>query len=231
MPTIAYHGLGAGNCIATSTDKNLDVWTKSPHNPVIPYPEVALDHDGAEFREILDKFPDYGVIFAWNFASEIVRNNQKFLDRGGKFINPIPYPRIMEFPQKEDLFGAKVTKITPDFEDSRGKITDLVNASINHVGLITTEAGAQRGPHYHKQSTQNSYILSGSFEVSLAHKDDLKNMKRIVLKAGEMISIPSFVIHGFKAREKATMIDISQTRGDTGYEADVVRINLEDLGE
>jgi|TARA_B100002003_G_C14124845_1_gene541036 quercetin dioxygenase-like cupin family protein/SAM-dependent methyltransferase len=196
-------------------------YTPGTHIPIVAEKKIYTDK----------KFPDYGVIFAWNFASEIVRNNQKFLDRGGKFINPIPYPRIMEFPQKEDLFGAKVTKITPDFEDSRGKITDLVNASINHVGLITTEAGAQRGPHYHKQSTQNSYILSGSFEVSLAHKDDLKNMKRIVLKAGEMISIPSFVIHGFKAREKATMIDISQTRGDTGYEADVVRINLEDLGE
>ncbi len=37
VATITYWGLGKprGICIATSTDKNLDTWTKSPHNPVI----------------------------------------------------------------------------------------------------------------------------------------------------------------------------------------------------
>jgi beta-fructofuranosidase len=37
VPTITYWGLGegAGICTATSTDDALDVWTKSPHNPVI----------------------------------------------------------------------------------------------------------------------------------------------------------------------------------------------------
>ena len=36
-PTISYWGLGKprGICLATSTDENLDVWTKSPANPVI----------------------------------------------------------------------------------------------------------------------------------------------------------------------------------------------------
>ena len=40
VPTITYWGLGMGKsrgiCIATSTDKNLDNWTKNPNNPVIP---------------------------------------------------------------------------------------------------------------------------------------------------------------------------------------------------
>lgn len=37
VPTITYWGLGKprGVCIATSTDENLDRWTKSPHNPLI----------------------------------------------------------------------------------------------------------------------------------------------------------------------------------------------------
>jgi len=37
VPTITYWGLGdpCGICIATSTDPELDRWTKSPHNPVI----------------------------------------------------------------------------------------------------------------------------------------------------------------------------------------------------
>lgn len=36
VPTIIYHGVGAGTCIATAEDDQLVRWRKSPHNPVIP---------------------------------------------------------------------------------------------------------------------------------------------------------------------------------------------------
>ena len=34
--------------------------------------------------------PDYLLILAWNFADSIIKNNQKFLETGGKFIIPLP---------------------------------------------------------------------------------------------------------------------------------------------
>ena len=39
IPTMIYHGVKAGTCIATSQDDNLDEWTKHPANPVIPIPK------------------------------------------------------------------------------------------------------------------------------------------------------------------------------------------------
>jgi sucrose-6-phosphate hydrolase SacC (GH32 family) len=70
IPTIAYHGLGAGNCIATSTDPDLDVWKKSPDNPVVPYPEnaVRVDTGGWEsrFRDVVRTMPDYGKYDVWD---------------------------------------------------------------------------------------------------------------------------------------------------------------------
>jgi len=65
-PTIIYQGLGAGQCIAQALDDNLDVWEKFQANPVIPYPEFALDNDGAEYRTILDKLPEYGKYDVWD---------------------------------------------------------------------------------------------------------------------------------------------------------------------
>jgi len=39
VPTIIYHGVDAGTCIATAQDDQLISWRKSPHNPVIPEPK------------------------------------------------------------------------------------------------------------------------------------------------------------------------------------------------
>ncbi len=40
--------------------------------------------------------PDYAILFAWPFTAEVVKKHQKYLDRGGKFIVPLPNVRIIE---------------------------------------------------------------------------------------------------------------------------------------
>jgi len=45
-------------------------------------------------RLIAEK-PDYALILAWNFAPEIMNNLSEFKKQGGKFIVPIPRPKII----------------------------------------------------------------------------------------------------------------------------------------
>lgn len=42
-----------------------------------------------------EKTPDYLIIFAWNFAKEIIKNNQELKDKGVQFIVPLPEPKII----------------------------------------------------------------------------------------------------------------------------------------
>ena len=79
-----YCGIGV-DVLPWTVDRNplkVGLFTPGMHLPVL-----AVD-------TITERRPDYLLVLPWNFADEIMRQQRDYADAGGRFIIPIPNPRV-----------------------------------------------------------------------------------------------------------------------------------------
>jgi len=121
--------------------------------------------------------------------------------------------------------GVKNVKLAPVFSDARGDIFDITEGNIGHIGMVTFVKGATRGKHYHKESTQYSYVISGTLKFTVSDIDG-SNSREYLLEKGDLSTIPPRVIHTYEALSDAVMLDLTTlARTDDGYEKDTVRVS------
>ena len=86
MTLLNYSRIGTETLDFISEKSTLKIgrYTPGTHIPVIS------DDD------LIERSPDYALLLAWNFAEEIMENLKEYTKNGGKFIIPIPHPRVIE---------------------------------------------------------------------------------------------------------------------------------------
>ena len=98
-----------------------------------------------------------------------------------------------------------------NFKDKRGMILDIfVNKPKDHCTLVTFNKGAIRGNHYHKKSTQYSFVLSGKlimFSVKVNNNGNItKKIKKEILLKNSLITHKPFYAQAFKAITKSNLL-------------------------
>jgi beta-fructofuranosidase len=82
VPTIIYHGVGVGNCIAQSRDELLENWEKARFNPIVPIPKPGD--------------PNHGKLESWDPHGWFERGNYYAIFGGKK-------PALMKGPSLDKL--------------------------------------------------------------------------------------------------------------------------------
>lgn len=115
-------------------------------------------------------------------------------------------------------------KIECSFEDARGEITDiLVNEPIQFVTLITQAKGTTRGNHYHKETIQWNYVLSGKVKLLTRVADE--PVVATILSVGDLAMTDKEECHAIEALEDSVFLVFTRgIRGGMDYEKDTFRL-------
>lgn len=119
----------------------------------------------------------------------------------------------------------KLSKIRAAYKDERGEIIDILErVEIDCVTLITSVKGARRGNHYHKESDQYVYVLSGRIKVLTQTPDG--EVEETIIQSGDLVYTPPFEKHAFVAVEDSVFLALTKgPRGGTAYESDTFRLS------
>jgi quercetin dioxygenase-like cupin family protein len=114
--------------------------------------------------------------------------------------------------------------ITPSFVDERGEIIDLLeNENINAVTVVTFRRGAVRGNHYHKETTQWNYLMSG--KIRLLSQVPGQQVEETVMWPGDLVVTGPNVHHALVAVEDSSLMVFTKgPRGGKEYETDTFRL-------
>lgn len=118
----------------------------------------------------------------------------------------------------------EIIKTKINAEDARGYIRDiLIGVNIDAITLLTQKAGAVRGNHFHKQSDQYLYVVSGKL-MAAAQKDD-GPIETAEIGEGDVAVNLAGEKHAFKAIENSILLSLTKgPRKGEDYEKDIFRL-------
>ena len=117
-----------------------------------------------------------------------------------------------------------------NYADERGSIRDIFVASPkDHCSIITFTEDAVRANHFHKESTQYTYLVDGEILMATRlvneHGEPAGEVEQLVLVPGDLVTHPPYHAHAFRALKASTILAFADgIRGGTDYENDVFRL-------
>ncbi len=117
-----------------------------------------------------------------------------------------------------------IQKTTSAHQDARGSITDvLTRQPFDAATIIESRAGAVRGNHYHKDTIQWTYVLSGRLLIAASRDEGVIDEREAL--PGDLVRHDAFEAHSVKALEDSVFLVLTRgPRSGADYESDTYRL-------
>ncbi|MFA5935784.1 MAG: cupin domain-containing protein [Patescibacteria group bacterium] len=121
----------------------------------------------------------------------------------------------------------KFEHLSVNFEDDRGSIRDIfAHDPKDSCTVVVSKKGAVRGNHYHKLSTQYTYVVSGQLTM-LSQNVGETTIEKHVLRPGDMMTHGPNEAHTLIADEDTVFLAFADgLRGGEEYEKDTFRLEV-----
>ena len=102
-------------------------------------------------------------------------------------------------------------KLKSNFKDKkRSYYRHFNNQPKDHCTLVTFNKSAVRGNHFHKKSTQYSYVISGKLKMLTAKVNKkgllVGKVKKDIVSSNTLIEHKPYSAHAFKALKKSNLL-------------------------
>lgn len=160
---------------------------------------------------------DFLIIFPYAFKESFIQKEREWLEKGGKFIVPLPEFEVVEYLKediKEIIHKGKRLALIVKKHYLSGKKFVSSNEDYIQVGYMNLAKWEKIIPHFHKEfvreinKTQEVlYIISGKVRVSLYI--DKEKVDEAIIENGDLIILLDGG-HGFEFLEETNLIEIKQ---------------------
>ena len=128
---------------------------------------------------------------------------------------------------EKDFLDKDLVKLPSGYEDSRGIIQPLSDLNMKSASLIVSKPNSWRANHYHKKDWHFIYVLKGSFEYYFRKTNSTEEIKKKIVKKGDLLFTGPLVDHAMLYTEETRIIVLSKhPRDQKTYEEDTVRIDF-----
>ena len=122
-----------------------------------------------------------------------------------------------------------LVKLPEPHSDARGHIQPLCDLDMKSASLIFTKKNNWRANHYHKTDWHYIYVLSGSFEYYFRKTETQDEIKKLIIKEGDLLFTPPMLDHAMLYTVDTNILVVSKNpRDQKTYEEDTVRIKFKE---
>lgn len=208
---LQYYGLNSNHIkgIAEISEEKLGKYTVGSNIPIISESKAKED-------------ADFLIIFPYAFKDSFVQREREWLEKGGKFIVPLPQFEIIgsvkSTEEKQDIkeivYKGKRLALVVKKHELSGKKFVSSNEDYIQVGYMNLAKWEKIIPHFHKElvreinKTQEVlYIISGKVRVSFYIEKE--KIEEVIIEGGDLIILLEGG-HGFEFLEETNLIEIKQ---------------------